>query len=64
MEPDSVKAHYNLGVLLMRIGGRQQEALSHFEAVLRVRPDSDLRRMVDRLRVDQAKTDRNAHKGR
>jgi tetratricopeptide (TPR) repeat protein len=64
IEPDSVKAHYNLGVLLIRIGGRQQEALSHFEAVLRIAPDPDLRRMVDRLRVDQAKTAPNAHKER
>ena len=37
LEPNAVKAHYNLGVLLARIVGRQQEALSHFEAVRKLR---------------------------
>jgi tetratricopeptide (TPR) repeat protein len=53
IEPNSAKAHYNLGVLLSRIGGRLPEALAHFDAALRISPDPELRRIVDRLRTAQ-----------
>ena len=53
LEPGSAKAHYNLGVVLWRIGGRLPEALAHFDAALRISPDPDRRRMVERLRATQ-----------
>jgi tetratricopeptide (TPR) repeat protein len=53
MDPDSARTHYNLGVLLWRIGGRKPEALAHFDAALRLRPDPELRRLADRLRAAQ-----------
>jgi tetratricopeptide (TPR) repeat protein len=64
LEPNSAKAHYNLGVLLSRIAGRLPEALAQFDAALRISPDPELRRMVDRLRVNQGTRAPNAHKER
>jgi tetratricopeptide (TPR) repeat protein len=53
IDPGSAKAQYNLGVLLLRAGGRTAEALSHLEAALRLRPDPELRRTVERLQAAQ-----------
>jgi tetratricopeptide (TPR) repeat protein len=61
LEPNSAKAHYNLGVLLSRTAGRLPEALAHFDAALRISPDPELRRTVDRLRVNHGTTVPNAH---
>ncbi len=39
MKPDYVDAHNNLGVMLASLG-RTQEAISHFDASLRIDPNS------------------------
>ena len=36
--PDDIKAHYNLGLALVRLG-RLQEAVGHWEQALRIKPD-------------------------
>ena len=37
-KPDYAEAHYNLGVVLERVG-RAQEAIEHYEQALRIKPD-------------------------
>jgi len=37
--PGSYMAHYNYGIVLMKVPGRLSEALGHFEETLRLRPD-------------------------
>ncbi|HUA62984.1 MAG TPA: tetratricopeptide repeat protein [Verrucomicrobiae bacterium] len=49
-DPQSAKVQYNLAVTLAK-SGRLAEAMPHFDAALRLRPDPELQRMVDRLRV-------------
>jgi len=51
LQPDSARAHYNLGVILLKLGGRLPEALTHLETALRIAPNPDVQRLVDRLRV-------------
>lgn len=48
-DPQSAAAEYNLAVTLAK-SGRVTEALPHFDAALRLRPDPQLQRMVDGLR--------------
>jgi tetratricopeptide (TPR) repeat protein len=38
ISPDSVEAHYNLGIALVQVG-RVQEAIEHYEQALRIKPD-------------------------
>jgi tetratricopeptide (TPR) repeat protein len=37
--PDNSRAHNNLGLVLLKIPGRSPEAISHYEAALRINPD-------------------------
>ena len=43
-------AQYNLGVTLAK-SGRISEALVHLDAALRLRPNPELQRIVDRIRT-------------
>jgi hypothetical protein len=52
INPTFMEAHYNLAVLLVKIPTRLPDAVSHFEAVLRIKPDPGLRQIVDRLRAE------------
>jgi tetratricopeptide (TPR) repeat protein len=52
IEPESAKAHYNLGVILAK-SGRLAEALTHFDEALWINPDPDPRRVLDGLKVAQ-----------
>jgi hypothetical protein len=47
------RLHYNLGSVLSQIPGRLPEAISHYEAALRIRPDPQLQQKVDRLRAGE-----------
>ena len=38
IKPDSVEAHYNLGVVLEK-AGRLAEAIQHYAQALKIRPD-------------------------
>jgi tetratricopeptide (TPR) repeat protein len=44
--PDSVEAHYNLGLALAKMPGRSAQAIAHLEAALRLRPDLQFAREV------------------
>ncbi len=50
-DPDFVEAHVNLANTLARMPGRLPEAIAEYEAALHLRPDPQLRQMVDRLRA-------------
>jgi tetratricopeptide (TPR) repeat protein len=51
INPDLPKAHYVLGLALLKISGRTPEAISHLEAGVRLRPDSEVQQLLDRLRA-------------
>jgi tetratricopeptide (TPR) repeat protein len=51
--PDFLEAHVNLGNTLARMPGRLPEAIAEFEAALRIKPDPQLRQIVDRLRTER-----------
>jgi tetratricopeptide (TPR) repeat protein len=48
--PNLADAHFNLGNALLRLPGRTPAAIAEFEAVLRIHPDPEVRRILDRLR--------------
>jgi tetratricopeptide (TPR) repeat protein len=48
-DPNSVDAHINLGIALSEIPGRRPEAVRHLEAAFRLKPDPEIRKMLDRL---------------
>jgi protein O-mannosyl-transferase len=48
---DYAEGHYALGVVLAGIPGRLPEALEHLEIAQRLKPNPDLRRAIDRLRM-------------
>jgi tetratricopeptide (TPR) repeat protein len=50
-DPNFAEAHYNLGAALAKFPGRLPEALPHMEAALRLRPDPELQKIVDRMRA-------------
>lgn len=50
LAPDFAGAHYNLADALLK-AGRREEALVEYEAVLRIKPNPEVRQMVERLRV-------------
>jgi tetratricopeptide (TPR) repeat protein len=55
LDPDSEKAHYNLGIALANVPGRSQEAIPHLEFVLRMHPDlAPARQLIERLRASGA----------
>jgi tetratricopeptide (TPR) repeat protein len=49
IDPNSADAHVNLGIALSEIPGRKPEAIRHLEAALRLKPDPEIRKMLDRL---------------
>jgi protein O-mannosyl-transferase len=49
LDPNDAGSQMNLGVALSRIPGRMPEAIQHFEASLRLRPDPERRRKLDLL---------------
>ncbi len=53
IRPDFAEAHYYLGVALTKMPGRMAEALSHLEGSLRLKPDAELRQLVDGLRAER-----------
>ena len=55
IEPGDVQAHLGLGNVLSQTPGRQADAIAEYEAVLRIKPDPELREMVERLRAGLAK---------
>jgi len=50
IDPNSADAHVNLGIALSGITGRTPEAIRHFEAALRIKPDPEIRQMLEHLR--------------
>jgi tetratricopeptide (TPR) repeat protein len=49
IDPRSADAHVNLGIALSGIPGRMPDAVGHFQAALQIRPDPEIRQMLDRL---------------
>jgi predicted Zn-dependent protease len=52
LEPGSAQAHYNLAVVLLKVGGRKSDALFQLDAALRISPNPELRRLAARLRSE------------
>jgi tetratricopeptide (TPR) repeat protein len=50
LNPNYADAHYNLGIALSETPGRTSGAIAHLEAAFRIKPDPELRQMIDRLR--------------
>lgn len=50
LQPDSAEAHKNLGLALSRVSGDLPEAISEFEASLRIKPDNAVQQSVNNLR--------------
>ncbi len=49
IDPNSADAHVNLGIALSGIPGRKTGGHPAFEAALRIKPDPEIRQMLDRL---------------
>ena len=58
IQPDHAEAHNNLASALARTPGRLPEAIAEFQAVLRIRPDPQMRQLVDQLRARQQQAER------
>ena len=52
-DPNFAEAHVNLGNALAQTPGRQADAITEYEAALRIRPDPEVRQMLDRLRAQR-----------
>lgn len=50
LRPNYADAHYNLGLALAN-SARPAEALTHLETAERLRPDPQLKRTIDQLRL-------------
>jgi len=53
LAPNWPDAHYNLGVALANRPGNMPEALQHLETALKLRPDPELRTLVEQLRRER-----------
>lgn len=49
IDPNSFDAHVNLGIALSGIPGRKAEAVRHLQAAFRVKPDPEIRQMLERI---------------
>jgi tetratricopeptide (TPR) repeat protein len=47
----SAQTHINLGIALAQMPGRMPEAIDHFQAALRIKPDPQVRQILDQLRA-------------
>jgi hypothetical protein len=51
INPDLPEAHYILGLTLLKLPGRTQEAVSQLETGMRLRPDPEAQQLLDKLRA-------------
>jgi predicted Zn-dependent protease len=50
IDPDSVEAHINLGSALLKMPGREPDAIAQLQAALRLNPElAQVRDMLDQL---------------
>ena len=53
IQPDSLEARVNLGIVLADVPARSREAIQHLEIALAKRPDlTPVRELLQRLRAD------------
>jgi protein O-mannosyl-transferase len=49
IDPNSADAHVNLGIALSGMPNQKAEAIQHLETALRIKPDPEIRQLLDRL---------------
>jgi tetratricopeptide (TPR) repeat protein len=52
LDPNYADAHVNLGVALSEKPGRIPEAIAHLEAADRIKPDAEVRQIVEKLKAE------------